>query len=428
MKLLVLLGLAVVASCERQRFDGCDVWEVTPKTEKQLHQLHNFYERHDDERDTEVLFWEEPRAVDDAMEVLVCGKGAIDLRHFLGYSRIDGKIIRHNIQSRLDAIWARSDARHALNSRAYDPTDFNTLEDIMAYLQELYNKCPSGVNCVLEEIGQSYEGRPIMAFRMTQEGPNRKGIFVDSLIHCREWLAGTTVLGIMTRFVEGYGSNPEVTSLLDNYNWHFVPVVNPDGYSYTWTSSRFWRKTRSPNAGSSCIGTDANRNFPYMWVTPGASTSPCSDTYRGASSASEVEVQVILAAGEALRGELVLWLTFHTYGNYYLFPYGTVSSGSNCMTAPDAADLLSVSTAAISAIMDTYNTRWTTGSTCTLLYAASGGTADWAYGSGLVKYSYTPELRGPGFDPSSAHIQPSLEENWNGLLALIGRMEEIEGF
>ena len=29
--------------------------------------------------------------------------------------------------------------------------------------------------------------------------------------------------------------------------------------------NRFWRKTRKPNRGSRCIGTDPNRNWDYMW-------------------------------------------------------------------------------------------------------------------------------------------------------------------
>jgi hypothetical protein len=44
-------------------------------------------------------------------------------------------------------------------------------------------------------------------------------------------------------------------------------VLNVDGYSFTWTNNRMWRKTRRPNQGSSCIGTDPNRNFPYKWNT-----------------------------------------------------------------------------------------------------------------------------------------------------------------
>lgn len=44
-----------------------------------------------------------------------------------------------------------------------------------------------------------------------------------------------------------------------------------------------------------------------------------------------------------------------------------------------------------------------------------------------IKYSFTPELRGPGFDPSEDAIEPSFQENWNGLVAVVRKIEEIEG-
>ena len=58
---------------------------------------------------------------------------------------------------------------------------------------------------------------------------------------------------------------------------------------------------------------------------------------------------------------------------------------------------------------------------------ANGVTVDYMYSIG-IKYSYTPELRGPGFDPPPSAIQPSFEEVWNGYVAMIAEIETIEGF
>jgi murein tripeptide amidase MpaA len=44
-----------------------------------------------------------------------------------------------------------------------------------------------------------------------------------------------------------------------------VPVVNPDGYEYTHTEDRLWRKSRSRHNGDRCIGVDLNRNFDFHW-------------------------------------------------------------------------------------------------------------------------------------------------------------------
>jgi murein tripeptide amidase MpaA len=37
-----------------------------------------------------------------------------------------------------------------------------------------------------------------------------------------------------------YGSdkNPEITGMLNRFNWVFFPVLNPDGYVYTWEKVR----------------------------------------------------------------------------------------------------------------------------------------------------------------------------------------------
>ena len=54
------------------------------------------------------------------------------------------------------------------------------------------------------------------------------------MIHCREWLAGATLMNMTQRLVTGYGSDAEATTLLDNYDWFVLPVMNPDGYIHTW--------------------------------------------------------------------------------------------------------------------------------------------------------------------------------------------------
>jgi hypothetical protein len=70
------------------------------------------------------------------------------------------------------------------------------------------------------------------------------------------------------------------------------PFVNPDGYEYTWSNTRLWRKNREPNAGSTCIGTDVNRNYNEHWGEGGGSTNPCSDTFQGPTAFSSPEVGV----------------------------------------------------------------------------------------------------------------------------------------
>ena len=57
---------------------------------------------------------------------------------------------------------------------------------------------------------------------------------------------------------------------------------------------------------------------------------------------------------------------------------------------------------------------------------ASGITSDYAYGVSGVKYSYTPELRGPGFDAPPENIEPGWREYFAGIVAMINEIENIE--
>lgn len=45
---------------------------------------------------------------------------------------------------------------------------------------------------------------------------------------------------------------------------HIVPILNPDGYEYTHTHDRMWRKNRAKHDGER-VGVDLNRNF--RWIT-----------------------------------------------------------------------------------------------------------------------------------------------------------------
>ena len=91
------------------------------------------------------------------------------------------------------------------------------------------------------------------------------------------------------------------------------PMINPDGYVYTWTNDRMWRKTRKPNEDSPCVGTDLNRNYDSNWGGQGASPLPCSETYRGPTVFSGEESAAQRDYLKDYASGLELFLTFHSY-------------------------------------------------------------------------------------------------------------------
>ena len=64
-----------------------------------------------------------------------------------------------------------------------------------------------------------------------------------------------------------YDFDTTVKNMLQHVDWIVMPVVNADGYAYTWQSSffRMWRKTRTINRRSSCRGADPNQDFDFKW-------------------------------------------------------------------------------------------------------------------------------------------------------------------
>ena len=69
---------------------------------------------------------------------------------------------------------------------------------------------------------------------------------------------------------------------MQSIDWYFAPLLNPDGYEFSHTDDRMWRKNRSPPpSGSRCYGTDLNRNWDVIGFGAGATSSnPCAETYK----------------------------------------------------------------------------------------------------------------------------------------------------
>ncbi|GAA0466452.1 M14 family zinc carboxypeptidase [Streptomyces olivaceiscleroticus] len=142
-------------------------------------------------------------------------------------------------------------------------------------------------------IGSSYEGRNIRALTIGDIGGRKPRVLLTCGQSGREWISVAVCMGLATRYVEGYRSDPEIKKAVDAHPIDIIPMANPDGYEYTHTNDRMWRKTRSVVRGSTCRGTDMNRNWDYQWSTGGSSTNPCSDTYAGPRAFSEPEASAL---------------------------------------------------------------------------------------------------------------------------------------
>jgi len=169
-----------------------------------------------------------------------------------------------------------------------------------------------------------------------------------------------------------------------------------------------WRKTRRPNQGSTCIGTDPNRNFPYRWNSGGSSGAPCSEIFHGPASFSEIEVKNIAEYGKKLLPNLKGYIDFHAYGMLYMRPWGYTTAA-----APDEARLQRIGDGSNARIRAFRGSNYRSGRIAVIIYVASGSSADYFYGEHKVS-SYALEL-GTGFVMSPTEIRPVGQENFEGV-------------
>ncbi|NXB34415.1 CBPA1 Carboxypeptidase, partial [Eulacestoma nigropectus] len=265
------------------------------------------------------------------------------------------------------------------------------------------------------QIGQSYENRPLYVLKFSTGGSNRPAIWLDTGIHSREWITQATGVWTANKIAEEYGQDPSVTAILDSMDIFLEIVTNPDGFAFTHSSNRLWRKTRSINAGSRCVGVDPNRNWDAGFGEAGASGNSCTETYHGPYANSEPEVKSIVDFVKS-HGNIKAFISIHSYSQLLLYPYGYTD-----IPAPNWQELHEVSAKAVAALSSLYGTKYRYGSTLTTIYRASGTTTDWTYNQG-IKYSFTFELRDTGrygFLLPANQIIPTAEETWLALKVIM---------
>jgi hypothetical protein len=124
----------------------------------------------------------------------------------------------------------------------------------------------------------------------------------------------------------GKSYSAEVIKLIvEGLDIFIFPLVNPDGREYVQspTGDPWWRKNRSPNPGSGCIGVDLNRNFDFLWSSGiGTSASPCDyQIYKGSGSFSEPETRNVQWLLDAYPN-IECMIDIHSYSEDLLYPWG----------------------------------------------------------------------------------------------------------
>lgn len=277
--------------------------------------------------------------------------------------------------------------------------------------------------------GELLAGYPLRAVRVTNEaiagssqvegGVVTRGekpiFFLMANIHAREITTPEIAMRYLDMLLDGYGSDADITWIVDWHEIWIVPTANPDGHWIVEMGARpeyggspyYQRKNANfdadangsvdcpvwpPGFGGPQPGIDLNRNHSFGWGGDGASAAPCDMTYLGLGPASENETVYLEALIRALipdqRGPELedaapddttgLFITLHSFSDLVLWPWGHLY-----VDAPNKDALK-----AIGDKMAAYNGYLSCQPTA-CLYAAAGATDDWAYGElGIPAFTF----------------------------------------
>jgi len=285
---------------------------------------------------------------------------------------------------------------------------FPTYDQVLAWLTTQNNLYPT--RTFIFDVGQTYNGNTIKGIRISNpNGGQKKAIFFQAGIHAREWITVTTALYIIQQLLV---SPP---TLLNTFDFYIVPVFNVDGYIYTHNTDRLWRKNRQPVSGSTCLGTDLNRNYGYMWGGEGSSPNPCAETYRGSSAFSSPEVDAITSYVSSISTGVAFFLDIHSYAAMFMSPW------SYTYAYPPSADFAVQSrlmTAAQTAIRGVNGNVYAIGSAANTIYIASGGSRDYTYGTLGIIPSFGVEIYGNSFIAPESDILRLGREIYAGVMAV----------
>jgi len=273
-----------------------------------------------------------------------------------------------NVSAKRDTVWAYvfSDRLESLRKKGYEPevlanpgpaarAGYPTLQEIGNELLALELAHPT--LCKRHNIGSSYQGRELWFMQISdnvgveEDEPEFKYI---STMHGNEIVGVVMCMNLINLLLDDYGSDPQITNLVNELEIWIMPVMNPDGYN---SGTRY-----------NAQGYDLNRNFPCRIQDP-----------VNTPDGRPTEIQVVMRW--AFKHSSVLSANFHTGALLVNYPYDShVNPNASYSAAPDDALLIQQSLAYSVHNLPMYNGSYPQGiSNGAAWYVIYGGMQDWNY-------------------------------------------------
>jgi hypothetical protein len=356
--------------------------------------------------------------------IAATGAGIIEVGHDYVLAEATGREARELKRLGLKLVRFRTQEEFL---KVFPPADsaYHDYAEMVAELQQAAFDHPAIFS--LFSLGLTYEGRTIWAGKISDNvgvDEDEPEVLLTHHQHAREHLTVEQGLYTLHMLLDGYGVDSRITQVVDSREIWMVFDMNPDGGEYDIATGTYanWRKNRQPNAGSSYVGTDLNRNWSYRWgCCGGSSGDPSSTTYRGPAAFSAPETQVVrdFVDSRVVGGvqQIRANIDFHTFDELVLWPYSYTLTDVPADMTQDDHDAL----AALGQAMAASNGY--TPEQASDLYIFDGSINDWLYGVHRI-FSYTFEMYPistdqAGFYPPDEVIPAETARNREAILYLL---------
>ncbi|XP_072508834.1 carboxypeptidase A5-like isoform X1 [Notamacropus eugenii] len=257
MKSLLIVSLLLASTWSQKMFSGDQVLRIKAKDEKQLQLLRNL----EDSEHLKVDFWHAPARPSLPVDMRVPFSNLKAVKNYLNSRGISYTIMIEDVQVLLDEERRGMTAsrRQERSTSSFRYNSYHTLEEIYTWMDNFVVEHSNLVSKIM--IGQTFENRPIFVLKFSTGNKTRPAIWIDSGIHAREWISQAVGVWTAMKIATDYGEEPVLTKVLNHMDIFLEVITNPDGFAYTHSMNRLWRKNRGISSNSTCKGVDPNRNW-----------------------------------------------------------------------------------------------------------------------------------------------------------------------
>ncbi|XP_029653519.2 LOW QUALITY PROTEIN: zinc carboxypeptidase [Octopus sinensis] len=409
MKVLIAF-LFCLSLAESFNYTNYYLLKVKPQTSDGLDFLKQLETKHPFDYD----FWIPPSKLQKNAEVLMPQSAYNSIKDHMKKIGVKVKVLSTNIQSEIDK---EKDADRSVATPTTDKFVFI-----------------HAIERVIKSYADGFDHASLKAYGNLMKGETfTPSSFLPALERSplslkQEYMAAigsiASTLKVIEHMAKKYKTDQDVQIMVNNFDWVFIPVANPDGYHVTYSQDRLFKKNmkRDPS-GTRCVGVDLNRNFNAEWGKEGSISDPCNRAYCGRRAFSEPETVALSKLVRSTRNKLA-YFSVHAYSQYLLVPYASKSKKPE-----NYQHLMDVAEKVKQAIYEDSGSRYFVGTPPDVFYPFTGSSFDWAKMVMGIKYAYNlkmgpPSFNGKGFIVPESEIEANYLELYTTLKTFSDHLEK----